>query len=735
MRFLVFLIVTIGLGVLSLFLLRPEPLNEGAGGRQDVRGEDPAVRQAPAAPNRPQEEPEKLKTTGRRCSKEKKTERRFSEQKKTGSLAVLVLDDQDRPVKNAQVTLLAVNFLVTLEGRTFRLKDSSDSRDAIRGETDTRGRITFTGLAPGSWEVTAEKQGSSRSTSSVVLNAGEETHVELRLRQGWLLAGVVVDSRGDPVAGAQVEVMRDLLVVSRKETDAEGKFQTDRLPEGKYSVVAVGGPPGERSRVERRVKLPYEKEIWLVLPTPYAGVITLRVLDRETRKAVKEADVLVRPIGAPQGSPIPAYSRYDGVFEVRLPRNVTDLTGRVKAPGYVQQVLSFKIDRRKDRRIYREVLLQRAAYIVPVLLDRRGNEIDRNAQSAAFYCSYRQGDKERKVGSTVETERIAVPPRTDCEVTLVSLRRTEIPASKRPKATVRSGLPGEETRCVLRLPWLGEIICKAACPEEDAEGVVYVSLWKVEEEGAAHVRKYAGHKVKCGDTFRFRRLSPGRYIVRVDPSRLLEVSADYGTSDNGRNRREILLTEGSDPVEVSLRLEGVVRTAIRVLDRRGRLVRARLHVRYEKSFWSLDPAESFAVYAKRGEKLTVRAYDRLEGVSELLDIDPAGGEYELTLRPFFGVLLKVLTPEGKQLPPESYQVEIADTGGKGPSLSVSHYSFASFTTLEGNIFARLPGRNKLLISDAGTYRLRIVAPPYKSETVEVDVPPDRTPEVEVILEP
>ncbi len=721
MRRLALLAIATALCVLLFFLLQVEP-QERAGKRQDTHRPNPQAEKAlgPPAPNRP--------------PRLGKGAHQAPAEKKKGSLAVLVLDPSGSPLEGARVSLLPDSLFLPTDNETFQVEVSPAPTDPLQGRTDARGRITFAGLAPGSWKVIARKEGYARSTATVVLKAGREIHTELRLSKGWPLAGVVVNSRGEPVPGAQVLVRLDQRVISRQETDSEGRFRTECLAEGKYWVSATGGPPEERSRVKEPVKIPLEEEIRLVLPFPYARVIMLKVLDSRTRKVIEEARVRVGPIGGLQGSPRYKCSRRGDLFEVRLSKNVTDITCRVEAPDYVSQELSFKINRKKSEPIYREVLLERAAYIVPILLDWKGNEIDKRAQKATFSCSYRQGSKLVTVSSMPAAENIAVPPQTDCEVVLDSLRMRDL-RSKCPKAVIRSGLPGEETPCVIRMPWLGEIICKVACPEQDAEGIVYLSLGKVEEKenGAPQVRAYSEHNVKCGDTTWFWPLSAGRYIVRVDPYRLVKRPDDCWLCGQALNCREVILTEGSDPVEVTLRLEDVVKTAIRVLDGRGRLVHAKLFVRFGdfSGFRSLL-GSSFSLFSKTGEKLVLRAFDihLLEGVSDLLEIERGGGRYDLVLRPFFAVPLKVLNAEGEEIPPEDYAVEVSDTQGKLPWF----HTYVESWTPDGQLYLRRRASRNVLISDPGTYELRITAENYKPQVVEVEVQPGEIREVEVILQ-
>jgi hypothetical protein len=65
--------------------------------------------------------------------------------------------------------------------------------------------------------------------------------VELRVDRGLFIAGVVLDTRDEPVAECSVGVQMDgALVVEHDDTDESGRFRIGPLPAGNYSVRAGG---------------------------------------------------------------------------------------------------------------------------------------------------------------------------------------------------------------------------------------------------------------------------------------------------------------------------------------------------------------------------------------------------------------------------------------------------------------------------------------------------------------
>jgi len=130
--------------------------------------------------------------------------------------------------------------------------------------TDPRGEYELIGLKPGSYffQVVRFMQRPEQANLSVDVPEGvAEYRVDLALPQSNI-SGRVVDTHGQPVAGVQVAAGADgggaaaapgllgLILrngVSRATTDADGRFELTRLPEGSYQLTAgAGGRRGNR---------------------------------------------------------------------------------------------------------------------------------------------------------------------------------------------------------------------------------------------------------------------------------------------------------------------------------------------------------------------------------------------------------------------------------------------------------------------------------------------------------
>jgi protocatechuate 3,4-dioxygenase beta subunit len=115
--------------------------------------------------------------------------------------------------------------------------------------TDAEGRYELTGLAPGTWSVTASHPDWSEATASVEIKDAPAT-ADIRLGRGGSVGGSVL-AAGRPVGGAQVTLsaagdsgMRPgmgLLGGGEQSalSDEGGRFRFDRLTPGRYNLSAA----------------------------------------------------------------------------------------------------------------------------------------------------------------------------------------------------------------------------------------------------------------------------------------------------------------------------------------------------------------------------------------------------------------------------------------------------------------------------------------------------------------
>ncbi|TMQ14683.1 MAG: carboxypeptidase regulatory-like domain-containing protein [Deltaproteobacteria bacterium] len=127
--------------------------------------------------------------------------------------------------------------------------------------TDASGRFTVRGLAPATYTVTANTRTLGAAHQDVVVARGRPAELTFVLVPSSL-AGIVVDSRGEPVENARVIASSDALgVYDLVHSDASGHFDLGGLLPGRYQIVArrpdsaVDGPAVEATTADRRIRL------------------------------------------------------------------------------------------------------------------------------------------------------------------------------------------------------------------------------------------------------------------------------------------------------------------------------------------------------------------------------------------------------------------------------------------------------------------------------------------------
>lgn len=133
----------------------------------------------------------------------------------------------------------------------------------LRALADGQGRYAFRQLPPGRFSITAEKPGfvdgahgrvrPSGPTQPVELEAGERlTSADITMWRYSAITGTVIDDYGEPVVGAQVQVLSRTIVAGMPkleagptdQTDDRGIYRIGTLPPGDYVVVLPAGRSG-----------------------------------------------------------------------------------------------------------------------------------------------------------------------------------------------------------------------------------------------------------------------------------------------------------------------------------------------------------------------------------------------------------------------------------------------------------------------------------------------------------
>ena len=172
-----------------------------------------------------------------------------------GSVRGQVVSGTGEPLRKAEVVLRPVNRSggfggMMPDGGTFVMT------------TDATGVFAFDGVPPGSYMVTAQRNGyvrqdgetrfGPRTTPPIVVTSGQAVAgVTVKMVPHGVVAGRIVDEDGEPVARMAVQVQRErwqrgqrqLLQVSTDTTNDLGEYRVAGLPAGRYIVSVTGGRP------------------------------------------------------------------------------------------------------------------------------------------------------------------------------------------------------------------------------------------------------------------------------------------------------------------------------------------------------------------------------------------------------------------------------------------------------------------------------------------------------------
>lgn len=183
----------------------------------------------------------------------------------TGAIQGLLIDARtSMPVAAAQITLARLPVLdnapdiPTLAAPPPNLKVSSDAA----------GEFTFKNLQPGMYRIEPEVEGyflESRTASLVSVAAGRTATLSLRLVQGSVIAGRVVDSNGEPMSSVNVHASiifyqfgaPVLGGVASQTTDDRGEYRLFWVPPGEYYVAVTPKQPGRNAKGPQNLKTFY----------------------------------------------------------------------------------------------------------------------------------------------------------------------------------------------------------------------------------------------------------------------------------------------------------------------------------------------------------------------------------------------------------------------------------------------------------------------------------------------
>jgi hypothetical protein len=160
-----------------------------------------------------------------------------------GAIEGFVRDAANAPVPGAEILLG--------RERSHQVRDIQSGQwgpgpPPVRLATDSAGRFSFDGLAPGPISVAVRARGLAPADASATVVAGESCRIEVALGPEARVAGTVRDADGTPLAGIPVMCDRygEFLWV-RSTSGSDGSFDLRGLAPGRREVRAVGEDRGD----------------------------------------------------------------------------------------------------------------------------------------------------------------------------------------------------------------------------------------------------------------------------------------------------------------------------------------------------------------------------------------------------------------------------------------------------------------------------------------------------------
>jgi hypothetical protein len=204
---------------------------------------------------------------------------------KTGGIrGRITAADTGKPLRRATIRVLA---------------DRQDSfQRAVNASTNSRGEFELTGLAEGSYFVTAQRAGfiavehgqrrAGERGLAVTVRAGQITErVDIALPPAGVIAGRVTDDLGEAYAGVRVDALalryrngkRVPTISGGSTTDDLGSFRISGLQPGSYYIVATST---ETWRNEKKETIGYPSIYYPAGGVDQARVITLTASEQKT---------------------------------------------------------------------------------------------------------------------------------------------------------------------------------------------------------------------------------------------------------------------------------------------------------------------------------------------------------------------------------------------------------------------------------------------------------------------
>lgn len=371
------------------------------------------------------------------------------------------------------------------------------SDPGVDQRTGPAGTAVFGPQPPHHTQVTARCWGFADATAEIELRPGAKERMVLRPKPGPVIAGVVVDEDGIPIAGAHLEL--DYPAAPTFASDVDGTFR-------------IACPDADTRTLDVSAAGFASEQVADVVP-PSEG---LRVVLRNCRVRFR----LVWPAGAPHTGRVHAWT--DGsVAEATLDGDVVRITvppGTTQVKLAVEGCVSAEIDvpdNADESKDWGDVVLERAARLEGRVVDEQGKPVD-----AFVYAKV--GDTTVPLESTGEDGSFSIDnlPEGDAEV--------RVEAKGFVTRTTRHALAAGGPQLVVALARGGGVNgVVLGADGKPAQGVVYVVFTDVNDP--ENRERMAWPSVEEDGRFEVH-LAPGRYRAQTSLDDR-EVSAEVDVAD------------------------------------------------------------------------------------------------------------------------------------------------------------------------------------------------------------
>ncbi len=225
----------------------------------------------------------------------------------------IVQHDVELPAASLRVRVLEAGSGDPLSGIPILLRTAAGEQGTGgTANSDSKGEAVFDFLTPGKYVVSAGQAAmpifpsgrgrASRVVGPLVIKEGqdEEQTVEIRLEKEARLRVKVLDTRGDPVAGAGVFFLdpggQPLSALGLKTTDSRGILELGSLPPGPGRVLARKEGAGQ---VEMEVRLRSDETTEATLTLEAGTMVFVQITDEEGKPVTGIQAILLDSRGAP----------------------------------------------------------------------------------------------------------------------------------------------------------------------------------------------------------------------------------------------------------------------------------------------------------------------------------------------------------------------------------------------------------------------------------------------------